>query len=54
MRVFGGLGIFWYGFMRGIFDEGPEYVRIAWALFSTASMYSLCLVNLDSVTLHWP
>jgi hypothetical protein len=33
LKVFVGLGLFWYGFMRGIFDDGPEYVRIASALF---------------------
>ena len=32
-RVYGGLGLFWYGFMRGIFTEGPEIKRIIAALF---------------------
>ena len=33
LKVYAGLGIFWYSFMRGIFTDGPESLRITWAIF---------------------
>ena len=33
MKVYAGLGIFWYSFMRSIFTESSESLKIMWAIF---------------------